>query len=57
MSRNPAVSIIGIIGGVSVAIVLIFAIFARENLGIAGWIITSLALMGAVVAPIVGRRH
>lgn len=55
--KNPAVSVVGIVAGVSLVIVLFFAIFAREQLPVAGWIVTMLAIMGAIVAPLAGRRN
>jgi hypothetical protein len=54
---NPAVAVVGIVAGVSLVIVVIFAIFARSSMGIAGWIVAMLALMGSIVAPIIGRRR
>lgn len=56
-SKNPAVTVVGIVAGVSLVIVLFFAIFARHDMAIAGWIITVLAVMGAIVAPLAGRRQ
>lgn len=53
---NPAVSVVGIVAGVSLVIVLFFGIFAGSHMAIAGWIISMLALMGAIVAPLAGRR-
>ena len=54
---NPAVAVVGIVSGVSLVIVVIFAIFARNSMGVAAWMVGMLALMGAIVAPIVGRRR
>jgi len=36
--QSPAVAVVGIVGGISLAIVVIFAIFARSQMAIAGWI-------------------
>ena len=54
--QNPAVAVVGIVGGISLAVVVIFAIFARSQMGIAGWIVSMLSVMGAIVAPLAGRR-
>ena len=54
--QSPAVAVVGIVGGISLAIVVIFAIFARSQMAIAGWIVAMLALMGVIVAPLAGRR-
>lgn len=54
--QNPAVAIVGIVGGISIAIVVIFAILARNQMAIAAWMVSALALMGVIVAPLAGRR-
>ena len=43
---NPFVGIAGVIGGISVAMVAIIAILARDQLWIAPWIVLALAIMG-----------
>jgi hypothetical protein len=54
--ESPAVAIVGIVGGISIAIVVIFAVFARDQMAIAAWMVGALALMGVIVAPLAGRR-
>ena len=54
--QSPAVAVVGIVGGISLAVVAIFAIFVRDQMAVAGWIVTVLALMGVIVAPLAGRR-
>ena len=54
--QSPAVAVVGIVGGISVAIVVIFAIFARNQMAIAAWMVSALVLMGVIVAPLAGRR-
>ena len=54
--QSPAVAVVGIVGGISLAVVAIFAIFVRNQMPVAGWIVTVLALMGVIVAPLAGRR-
>lgn len=54
--QNPAVAVVGIVGGISLAVVAIFAIFVRSQMAVAAWIVTALALMGVIVAPLAGRR-
>ena len=44
--KHPSVAIAAIIGGVSLAIVVIIAILARDQLSIAAWIVAALAFMG-----------
>ena len=53
---NPAVTVVGIVAGVALAIVVVFLIFAPARIGIAGWIVTVLAVMGAIVAPLVRKQ-
>ncbi|MBD3348999.1 MAG: hypothetical protein GF400_07365 [Candidatus Eisenbacteria bacterium] len=55
--QNPAVAVVGIVGGVSMAIVVIFAVFVRSQMAVAAWIVSALALMGVIVAPLAGRRR
>jgi hypothetical protein len=43
---NPFMGIAGAVGGVSLCIVTVIAIFAREQLWVAAWIVAALALMG-----------
>ncbi|MBT8043159.1 MAG: hypothetical protein KJN98_08320 [Pontiella sp.] len=43
---NPIVGIAVIIGGISIGIVAIIAIFSSENLKVAVWIIGFLSIMG-----------
>ena len=43
---HPAVGIAGVIGGISLCIVTVIAIFARNQLFVAAWIVGPLALMG-----------
>lgn len=54
--QSPAVAVVGIVGGISLAIVVIFAIFVRGQMAVAAWIVSMLALMGVIVAPLAGRR-
>ncbi len=54
--QSPAVAIVGTVGGISIAIVVIFAIFVRNQMAIAAWMVSALALMGVIVAPLAGRR-
>ena len=54
--HSPAVAVVGIVGGISLSIVVIFAIFARDQMAVAGWMVSVLALMGVIVAPLAGRR-
>ncbi len=44
--KHPSVAIAAIIGGVSLAIVVIIAVLARDQLSIAAWIVAALAVMG-----------
>ena len=54
--ESQAVAIVGTVGGISIAIVVIFAVFARDQMAIAAWMVGALALMGVIVAPLAGRR-
>ena len=44
--KHPSVAIAAIISGVSLVIVVIIAILARDQLSIAAWIVAALAVMG-----------
>jgi drug/metabolite transporter (DMT)-like permease len=44
--KHPSVAIAAIISGVSLVIVVIIAILARNQLSIAAWIVAALAVMG-----------
>jgi hypothetical protein len=44
--RNPVVGIASVIGGISLCIVAVIAIFAKDQLLVAPWIIAALAIMG-----------
>lgn len=43
---NPVVGIAGVIGGISLCIVVVILVFARDQLSVAAWIVGTLALMG-----------
>ena len=43
---HPVVAIAGIIGGISLAIVVMIAVLARDQLWVAAWIVAALAVMG-----------
>jgi hypothetical protein len=43
---NPVVGIAGVIGGISLCIVAVIAIFAKDQLSVAAWIVAALAAMG-----------
>jgi hypothetical protein len=43
---NPVVGIAGVIGGISLCIVVVILVFAKDQLSIAPWIIGALAIMG-----------
>ena len=52
---NSLVGLAGTIGGFSVAIVAIIAIFAKEQLVVAPWIVGALVVMGIFLGMIVLR--
>ena len=54
--QSSAVAVVGIVGGISIAVVVMFAMFVRSQMAIAAWIVSVLALMGVIVAPLAGRR-
>ena len=47
--KNPVVGIAAVIGGISLCIVLVIAIFAKDQLSVAAWIVAALAVMGIVL--------
>jgi hypothetical protein len=46
---NPVVGIVSVIGGISLCIVAVIAIFAKDQLSVAPWIVAALAIMGIVL--------
>lgn len=54
-NRNPFVGIAGVTGGISLAIVVIFALFARDQLAIAAWIVAALSGMGGLLGYFASR--
>ena len=54
--KNPQVGIAGIIGGISIVIVAIVAIFAQQHFVIAAWIVGALAAMGTVLG-LAANKH
>ena len=49
MKDNPLVSIAGIVGGISVAIVVVIGIFSREHMWAAAPTVGALATMGILL--------
>lgn len=43
---NPVVGIASVIGGISLCIVVIIAVLAKDQLSVAAWIVAVLAIMG-----------
>ncbi len=43
---NPVVAIAAVIGGISLSVVFVILILAKDQLSIAPWIVGALALMG-----------
>ncbi len=43
---NPFVGIAGVIGGISLSIVVMVAVLAKDQLSVAAWIVAALAIMG-----------
>ena len=56
-SGNPFVAIAGIIGGFSVGVVAIIAIFSSENIIVAAWVVGALAAMGAVLGSMALKKE
>ncbi len=54
---NPFVGIAGAIGGVSVAVVALIGIFARERMDVAGWVVGALAVMGIGLGYFAAKRQ
>ena len=46
---NPFVGIAAVIGGISIPIVAIIALFAKDQLMVAPWVIGVLAVMGVIL--------
>ena len=55
-SVNPYMGIAGSIGGISVGIVALVAIFASDHMAAAAWIVGSLAAMGVALGYFASKR-
>jgi len=55
-SDHPAVKIASVIGGIIFVIVLMLAIFAKEQLSVVGWIVIPLAIMGIALAGFASKK-
>jgi 4-hydroxybenzoate polyprenyltransferase len=53
--HDPFVGIAGAIGGISVAIVAIIAVFAKEQLAVAAWVVGALAFMGVCLGAMAAK--
>jgi len=51
------VAIAGSIGGISIPIVALIAIFAKEQLAIAAWIVGALAVMGVILGAMALKKE
>ncbi len=49
------IGISALIGGASVGIVALIAIFSPQNIAVAGWVVGALCLMGAVLGVLSSR--
>ncbi len=54
---NPFVAIAGIIGGLSIGVVALIAIFSSENIIVAAWVVGALAAMGAVLGSMALKQE
>ncbi|HUW33847.1 MAG TPA: hypothetical protein VM223_19740 [Planctomycetota bacterium] len=50
-------AIAGSIGGISIPIVALIAIFAKEQLAIAAWIVGALAVMGVILGAMALKKE
>jgi Zn-dependent protease len=55
--RDPLVAIAGTVGGVSLGVVLLFAIFASHQMNLVVWIIAALAAMGVALGALSARSR
>jgi hypothetical protein len=53
---NPYVGIAGVIGGISLSIVVIVVVISRDQLPVAAWIVGALAVMGIGLGFFASRR-
>jgi len=53
---NPVVGIASVIGGISLCIVAVIAIFAKDQLSVAPWIVAALAVMGIALGFFASKR-
>ncbi len=54
--KNPLVGIAAVIGGISLCIVAVVAIFAKAQLMVAVWVVAALAVMGIGLGFFASRR-
>jgi hypothetical protein len=54
---TPFVGIAGTIGGISVAIVTILAVLAKEHLMVAAWVVGALAIMGMYLGYAAAKKR
>jgi hypothetical protein len=45
-TSNPVVGIASVLGGISLSIVAVIAVLAKDQLWVAAWIVAALAVMG-----------
>jgi len=53
---NPFIGIAGSIGGISVGVVALVAIFATDHMAAAAWIVGALAIMGIALGYFASKR-
>lgn len=54
---NPFVAIAGTIGGISIGIVAITAIYANQHFAVVPWLIGALAVMGIFLGFMAGKKQ
>ncbi len=52
---NPVVGIASVIGGISLCIVAVIAILAKEELWVVPWVAAALAIMGIVLGSFASK--
>ena len=54
--KDTIVGVAGVVGGISLCIVAILAIFAKDQLAVAPWIVAALAIMGIGLGYFASRK-
>jgi hypothetical protein len=55
--EHPAVKIASVVGGIVFVTVMMMIVLAKEHLGVVGWIVVPLALMGVGLGWVASNKN